>query len=134
MQDVVVTKHPYASSNRVGMFRILHELLQDGRERPLLQALFGLCVVLHTEPCESGRGVYYIAASDLFEELREGEEIPEYRIEMAWPDQALKNPAHELTCTRSADGRFRFKAIRKIIVRVPPASLVVRAPAPGSVH
>ena len=69
----------YPGSNRIGKFNLQHELLRDGAERPMLQALFGLCVVLGTEAHESGRGLTYIAASDLFQPLAEGEEIPEYR-------------------------------------------------------
>jgi hypothetical protein len=119
----------YSASNRIGKFRVLHEILNDGREQPLLKALFGLGVVLHVEPCESGRGMVYVVASDLFQPISEGEEIPEYRIESAWPDQAFTNPDHEKDCLRR-DG-FRFRAVRKIIVRVPPASISHRSAVPG---
>lgn len=127
------TKIAYPDSNRIGKFRIMYEVLLDGHERPLLQALFGLCLILKTEdPEESGRGVMYYAASDLFQPLLEGQEIPEYRLECAWPDQAFENPEREEQCLRS--GGFRFVAIRKNIVRVPPAQLFIRATAPGQVH
>jgi hypothetical protein len=109
----------YSASNRIGKFRVLHEILNDGREQPLLKALFGLGVVLHVEPCESGRGMTYIAASELFEPIVDGQEIPEYRIEFAWEGRAFTNPEHEKDCTTS--GAFRFKAVRQVIVRVPPA-------------
>lgn len=121
--------HAYSASNRVGRFKILHEVLNNGNERPLLQALFGLCVVLHTELHESGRGKLFIAASDLFEPLSEGQEIPEYRIEAAWPDKPFAQPWHEQGSLQS--GQFRFKAIRKNIVRVPPIQVRLR---PGAVN
>lgn len=117
----------FPDSNRIGKFRILYEILRDGRERPLLQALFGLCVILQTEPCESGRGTFYIAASDLFQPLAEGEEIPEYRLEVAWPDQAFPDPEREKDALQS--NGFRFAAIRKVIVRVPLASFSVQPQA-----
>jgi hypothetical protein len=133
MTEQIETKQiAYPDSNRIGKFQILHEVLFDGRERPLLQALFGLCLILDTEDHESGRGKTYIAASALFQPLIEGEEIPEYRIECAWPDQAFKNPEHENDCIGSAG--FRFKAIRQIIVRVPPAQLTHRPGTPGQFH
>lgn len=123
----------YPDSNRIGKFNILHEVLRDGRERPMLQALFGLCVILDVEEHESGRGKTYIASSELFQPLAEGAEIPEYRVERAWPDQAFKNPEHEGDCLKSAG--FRFKAIRKLIVRAPAAQMAMRPVAPGqSIH
>jgi hypothetical protein len=70
------------------------------------------------------------AASALFQPLREKEEIPEYRIESAWPDQQFKDPEHEKDCLRGVNN-FRFKAIRKIILRVPPAQLSHRTATPG---
>jgi hypothetical protein len=129
---MAVKEIAYPDSNRIGRFNIMNEVLFDGRERPILQALFGLCVILGSEDHESGRGKTYFAASELFQPLAEGEEIPEYRIECAWPDQVFKNPEHEETCLRR-DG-FRFKAIRKIIVRVPPAQLGLQGRVPGRLH
>lgn len=119
----------YPDSPRIGKFNILREVLQDGRERSLLQALFAVCVVLEAYPNESGRGTTYIAASELFQPLAEGEEIPEYRIECAWPDQQFRNPDHELDCVRS--GEFRFRAVRQIVVRVPAVSMSIK---PNVVH
>jgi hypothetical protein len=49
----------YPDSNRVGKFNITHEQLRNGAERPMLQALFGLCVVFDVEEHESGRGKTY---------------------------------------------------------------------------
>lgn len=113
----------YADSPRIGKFHIPHETLNDGAQRPLLQALFGLCVVLEAGDHESGRGKTYIAASELFEALSEGDEVPEYRIEFAFdmPFEALDHEARRLN-----NGRFGFVAIRKIIVRVPPVSVSLR--------
>lgn len=118
----------YSLSNRIGSFNISHEWLNSGADRPLLHALFGLCVVLHVEPNASGRGLTYIAASELFQELAEGEEIPEYRIEFAC-DMPFENPERE--AQRLNSGAFGFVAIRQNIVRVPPAQLVFRPAVPG---
>jgi len=111
----------YPDSNRVGKFNIMHEQLHNGAERPMLQALFGLCVVLDTQEHESGRGKTYYAASELFQPLAEGEEIPEYRIEFAAPGVPFPNPEHE--ARRLASREFGFVAVRQNIVRVPPAQM-----------
>ena len=121
----------YPGSSRVGKFNLTHELLFDGSARPMLQALFGLCVVLDVEHHESGRGKTYIAASDLFQSLAENEEVPEYRIEFAC-NQSFENPERE--AQRSNSGAFGFVAIRQIIVRVPPAQFTYRPMAPGQLH
>lgn len=121
----------FPDSNRIGKFNLAHELLRDGAQRPMLQALFGLCVVLEVDDHESGHGKTYIAASDLFRPLAEGEEIPEYRIEFAC-NQAFDNPERE--ASRINSGVFGFCAIRQIIVRVPPAQLTYRPVAPGQLH
>lgn len=105
----------YPDSNRIGKFKILHEALRDGTQRPMLKALFGLCVVLEASEHESGRGKEYIVASDLFQELKEGEEIPEYRIEMT--QTRFIDDDHE--ARRLNSGAFGFVAIRNFILRVP---------------
>lgn len=125
-------KAVYSGSNRVGKFNMLHEILGDGRERPMLQALFSLCVVLDCFDHESGRGKTYIAASDLFQPLLEGEEIPDYRIEVAWPDQDFQNPERAKNALTS--GGFRFAAIRQNIVRVPPLNIGVQPGQLGRMH
>lgn len=115
-------KIAYPDSNRVGRFQVLREVLIDGGNRPWLQALFGLCVPLEVREHESGRGKEYTCASELFQPLAEGEEIPEYRIEC----ERLARPftAEELKEQRVIEGGgFRFYAVRKIILRVPPASI-----------
>lgn len=117
----------YSGSNRIGKFNLLYSLLQDGTQRPMLQALFGLGVVLDTFENESGRGKTYIVASDLFQPLSEGEEIPEYRIEFAC-NQPFPNSEYELR--RLNNGVFGFVAIRQIVVRVPPAQLAMRPALP----
>jgi len=121
----------YPDSNRIGKFNLTHELLRDGSARPMLQALFGLCVVLDAEEHESGRGKSYIAASDLFQPLAENEEVPEYRIEFAC-NQAFINPEHE--ARRLNSGAFGFVAVRQIIVRVPAASFTTHGKAPHQLH
>ena len=131
MADPASTPIAYPDSNRIGKFNLAHELLRDGAARPMLQALFGLCVVLEAEEHESGRGKTYIAASELFQPLAEGEEIPEYRIEFAC-NQAFPNPDYE--AKRMNSGAFGFVAIRNIIVRAPAAQLGQRAGKPGQLH
>ena len=121
----------YPDSNRIGKFNIMHERLRNGAERPMLQALFGLCVVLDTQEHESGRGKTFFAASELFQPLAEGEEIPEYRIECAC-NMAFENPERERD--RINSGAFGFCAIRQIVVRVPPAQFTHRPVAPGQLH
>jgi hypothetical protein len=107
-------------SNRVGKFNLSHELMGSAAERPMVDALLSLCNVILRDEHESGRGMEYIATSDLFQPLVEGEEIPHYRIEYAF-DMAFDNP--ELEANRTTTGKFGFVAIRQNIVRVPAASL-----------
>ena len=110
----------YPDSPRIGKFSIRHEALRDGAQRPMLQALFGLCVILEVSEDASGRGKEYVAASDMFQALEEGEEIPRYRIECA-THMAFADPDHEER--RLDSGAFGFVAIRNIVVRVPPIAL-----------
>jgi hypothetical protein len=121
----------FSSSDRVGKFKILHKSLGDPADQPLLQALMGLCIVLHVEEHESGRGKQYYASSVLFQPLLEGEEIPEYRIDFAF-DSAFPNPEHE--AKRINNGAFGFVAIRQHIVRVPAAALAHAVKVPGPIH
>jgi len=121
-------------SNRIGKFRILHELLQDGRETPRLSAIFSLCVMFddETHEDETGRGLMFYAASDLFQPIAEGSEIPEYRIECAWPGQAFQNPEHETQCMRA--GPFRVIAVRQIVIRAPAINFAFKTVLPGKIH
>lgn len=121
----------YPSSNRIGKFNVMYELMEDGLERPMLQALFGLCIVLEVLEHESGRGKTYIAASELFQALAEGEEIHEYRIDYV-RNQAFPNPEHE--ARRLNSGVFGFVATRQIIIRVPSAKFSQQPRVPGSFH
>lgn len=118
----------YPASSRIGKFNILSETLNDGSQRPWLQALFGLCVVIDVEDHESGRGKTYIASSEMFQPLMQGEEIPEYRIEQIY-DMPFANPEWE--ARRINNGKFGMVAIRKIIVRVPTATFSTRGTVPG---
>lgn len=118
------TEIHYPNSNRVGKFRILFEMLREGRE--LCGALFALCVMLSVEDHESGRGLHYIAAAPLFEPLAEGEEIPEYRIEAAPPGARFETVEHEAAAV-GAPGAWRFVAIRQLVVRVPPLAVGIEA-------
>lgn len=122
-----VTQIVSTGSNRVGKFLLSYELLGDAKERPVVQALMGLCVVLSCEEHESGRGKTYIGSSDLFQPLAEGEEIPQYRIEFAY-DQPFQNPEHE--ANRVNNGAFGFAAIRQNIIRVPTAAFSYTVPQP----
>jgi len=121
----------YPDSNRIGKFNLTHELLRDGSARPMLQALFGLCVVLDAEEHESGRGKSYIAASDLFQPLAENEQVPEYRIEFA---AGVPFPNLEHEARRLNSGAFGFVAVRQIIVRVPAATFTTHGKAPHQLH
>jgi hypothetical protein len=115
-----VVKIVSQGSNRVGKFRLPYELLGDDVKRPMVTALLSLCTVLDHYEHESGRGLEYIVASELFQPLIEGEEIPNYRIEFAY-DRAFDNTEHE--ALRTNTGPFGFVAIRQHILRVPAASL-----------
>jgi len=121
----------YPDSNRVGKFNLLYEVLRDGTQRPMMLALFGLCIILDVDEHESGRGKTYVAASELFQPLTEGEEIPEYRIEFA-ANMPFANK--ELEAKRLNSGQFGFVAVRKIIVRVPPAQLRLQPRETGQLH
>lgn len=123
----------YPDSNRIGYFSIKFEVLHDGTRRPMLNALFGLCVPIKTEPDESGRGTKYYCQSELFDELREGEEIPKYRIEacVAGPGP-LADPV--LEARRKDNAGWSFAAVRNTIVRVPPVQLGISARRPGQLH
>jgi hypothetical protein len=121
----------FPDSNRIGKFNLLSEVLHDGTQRPMLQALFGLCRILEVIDHESGRGKTYIAASDLFQPLAEGEEIPEYRIEMAC-NMPFEDPKRETA--RINSGSFGFVAIRNIIVRVPPIQMRINVAAPAIIR
>lgn len=92
----------------------------------MLRALFGLCVLIAVEPHESGRGNAYIAASDLFEALNEGEAIPNYRIEFAHA-RPFPDDAHERR--RLNNGAFGFVAVRQNIVRVPTIAISAQSRA-----
>lgn len=108
----------YSESNKLGKFNIPHERDEDDRE--MLGALFAICVLLEVHEHESGRGRTYIAASELFQPLSEGDEIPEYRLEYVC-NQHFENEERE--ARRINSGPFGFVAIRKTIVRVPPVAV-----------
>jgi hypothetical protein len=108
----------YSASNRIGQFRITYEMLED---RELMRALFSLCLVLKAWDHESGRGKEYICASDLFDEVAEGNEVPEYRLEFDHPTLPLADREAAARCVKVGD--FGFRAVRKIIVRVPPLAV-----------
>ena len=130
-QEPVNKQIAYSASPRVGKFHIPYETLQDGGARPMLQALFGLCIILDVDDHESGRGKSYIAASEIFQVLTEGDPVPEYRIDFAF-DCPFPNPEHE--ARRLNSGRFGFVATRQIIVRVPAASALTLGQTPRKLH
>lgn len=118
----------YPDSNRVGSFNVTYAQLSNDAERPMLEALFALCeAMLKVEEHESGRGrTFYAASNSLFCPLVEDEEIPEYRIEFAAPGATFANPEDEARAV-TAQGGFRFVAIRKTILRVPAIALAVQS-------
>jgi hypothetical protein len=95
----------YPDSDRIGSFNVLYEA-----HDPRLRALLSRCVVLREEPHESGRGKTYYAASPMFEPLADCSEIPEYRIE-----------------GEQEGGEWKFKAVRKTVIRVPTVGVHVSA-------
>lgn len=109
---------------RLGILLITHEMLRD---REVISALFSHVTILESEPHESGRGLRFIVACELFDELENGEELPEYRIEMAPPGKPFDNPEHEQRKRVGNAPGFRFVAIRKIIIRAPLAKLAHNA-------
>lgn len=113
------------TSNRLGCFRVL---TKNDLAPELFKALHKIITPLRKEPDDTGRGVMFYAASDLFEPLLEGAEIPEYRIESIHVDARFPQPDHE--ARRINSDRFAFVAIRKIIIRVPPAVLGHAVPRP----
>ena len=122
-----IVKVPYANSNRIGKVNILYEVLRDEPEMiGALQAL--LLPIIESFDHASGRGKTYIAASKLFHELQENDEIPEYRIEFVY-DQHFENPERE--AARINSGRFGFVAIRNHIVRAPLLNIAARASHPS---
>ena len=118
---------------KVGKFNVLYEHIESPADRPWLNALFSLMLgpPLFVEEHESGRGKTYIYASELFEPLTEGEEIPEYRIERAF-NMAFAEADKE--ARRLNVGPFGFVAIRNHIIRVPPLQTVIRPATPGKTH
>lgn len=119
-------KVAYANSNRVGRINVLYAVIRD--ERPMIAALMALCVVLECEEHESGRGKTYTCASELFQPLNEGDEIPEYRLEFVH-DQQFENPERE--AARINSGKFGFVAIRNHILRAPLLSIAAQAQRPA---
>ena len=128
MNQANILEISYPDSPNIGKFLLPYELIRDGARRPILQALFGLCVILHTEPHESGRGMTYYAASDLFQPLMEGEEIPQYRIEHAW-NMPFPDPEHEARRVNGQNG-IGFVAIRNFIIRAPVATYKLASALP----
>lgn len=113
-------------SNRIGCFRVLF-----GADPQLMHALSKIITPLRKEPDETGRGIMYYAASDLFEPLNEGDGIPEYRIEAVY-DGHFAQADHE--ARRIEAGQWAFVAIRKIVIQVPPATWAHISPAPLTRH
>lgn len=113
-------KIAYANSNRIGKFLIMYETLENGVNRPWLQALFALCLPLEIFDHECGRGKEFCCVGDkLFQPLAEGDEIPTYRIECE-----LARPFTEEENAKAVESLgFKFYAARQLIVRVPPAQM-----------
>jgi len=118
----------HSDSNRVGRLLILYETLRD--DRAMIGALLALCTVIHVEDHESGRGKAFVVACAGLDELVEGQEIPDYRVECAY-DQAFENP--EWQQRRHDSGKFGFAFFRKIVVRVPPIAMTMQ-PRRAALH
>lgn len=111
----------YSASNKIGKFNITWEQLND---REIMASLFALLdAVLHCYDHESGRGKTYIAASDkLFQQVEEGGEVPQYRLEFDHPLKPLPDREAAAQCVKSKHG-FSWRAVRNHIVRVPPLNI-----------
>jgi hypothetical protein len=116
VNGIVNVQLVFEGSSRVGQFRVDDQFVVENRE--LIGALLGLCVILDVRPDDSGRGRLFTCASDLFEPLNEGDEIPEYRIEATHGSTNFPQDDHEARALAAGDG-FKFVAIRRVIVRVP---------------
>lgn len=116
----------YPDTNRLGKLLILDRALRD--DAAMVGALFGLVKVIKEGRHESGRGKeFYVACPadvPLFEPLREGEEIPEYRVEFVYDRKFERD---DLEARRVNNGRFGFVAIRNFIIRVPPIQMHIAA-------
>lgn len=116
----------FPNSNRIGKYRIMREFMTDDENRPILKALQSIVLIIETEPDETGRGTMFYAASDLFEPIAEGGEIPEYRL--CWARNChFEREDYE---AKRIDGKageetIGFVAIRKIVIHVPPATLAL---------
>ena len=109
----------YVDSNRLGKFNLTFEMQKD---RELMGSLFKLMTpVIEAYPHESGRGTTFVAVSELFHQLGEGEEIPQYRLEFDHPSAPPLSEEARRECTKS--GAFGWRAIRNNIVRVPPLNI-----------
>lgn len=109
----------YPDSNRIGRFNVLDEAMDER-----VAAMLRIMTVLKVEPHESGRGKTFYAASDLFQPLMEGEEIPEYRIDSAYD---CEFPDAEKQARRINVGQFGFVATRQFIIRVPTLNTRIHA-------
>jgi hypothetical protein len=118
----------HTDSNRVGRLLIKHELLRE--DRALVGALLALCTVIHVEDHESGRGKAFIVACDAMDELAEGGNIPDYRVESTY-DQAFENP--EWQQRRVDSGKFGFAFFRRIVIRVPAIAMSMQ-PRGAALH
>jgi hypothetical protein len=119
----------YPDSNRVGCALLSHDTLQQ--DRAMVGALLAMCTVIAVEDHESGRGKRFILAGPMFDELKEGEEIPEYRIEFVY-DQPFEN--QDWQARRVNSGNFGFAFFRKTIIRVPALNVGIRSNAPHHLH
>ena len=114
-----------SDSAKVGVMLITFETMTD---RELMHALMELCTVLHIEPHESGRGNRFVVVSELFQDLRSQEEIPEYRVEFRTTGIPFENPEFEAKRLNSAG--FGFVAIRQNVIRVPAIAMSYAANTP----
>lgn len=120
----------YSATNHLGRFNVLYEQLAS--DRLLWQTILGLGVVIEAFPHESGRGTTYILASEkLFQPLTEGEEIPQYRLDVA-KNEPFRDEQLEARCVKlKIEGsEVRIAATRQHIIHVPPAQMHAAAGVP----
>lgn len=126
---VSVRKTHSTDDPRVGQFSVTDEVAGD---RALLDSLMSLMTVMESWRHESGRGMSYIAISELFQPISvpygdKTAEIPTYRIEFDHPRKPLADREAAKECIRVGRHGLGFRAVRQNIVRVPLLNVRVQA-------
>lgn len=65
---------------KLGKFEISHELIKDENLSGMIKRVMAKVIILQAESLYYRNAIEYVGISDLFEEVREGHEIPCYNI------------------------------------------------------